>query len=99
MIILDSEGEDFIKETHFDVAVPIHVEVFEGETKIFAYPFAVDTDTSPFTVIVILIILPDRRTSTLDTPSFSFSYICLSLTTLFHIRNGDVALGVLKVVV
>ena len=40
MIIIDNEGEEFIKETHFDVAVPIHVEVFNGEVKIFTYPFA-----------------------------------------------------------
>ncbi|MBE6679350.1 MAG: GNAT family N-acetyltransferase [Ruminococcaceae bacterium] len=40
MIILDVEGESFIRENLFDIAVPIHVEVMNGETKIFAYPFA-----------------------------------------------------------
>lgn len=40
MIILDREGEEFIRENLFDIAVPVHVEVFKGETKIFAYPFA-----------------------------------------------------------
>ncbi|MBQ8836997.1 MAG: GNAT family N-acetyltransferase [Clostridia bacterium] len=40
MIIIDSEGENFIRENLFDIAVPVHVEQFEGETKIFAYPFA-----------------------------------------------------------
>ena len=40
MIILDKEGEAFIRENLFDIAVPIHVEVMNGETKIFAYPFA-----------------------------------------------------------
>ena len=42
MIILDTEGENFIRENLFDIAVPIHVEVMNGETKIFAYPFAKD---------------------------------------------------------
>lgn len=40
MIILDNEGEDFIRESLFDIAVPVHIEQFNGETKIFAYPFA-----------------------------------------------------------
>ncbi len=40
MIIIDNEGENFIRENLFDIAVPIHVEVMNGETKIFAYPFA-----------------------------------------------------------
>lgn len=40
MIILDNEGESFIRENLFDIAVPVHVEVMNGETKIFAYPFA-----------------------------------------------------------
>lgn len=40
MLILDNEGEAFIRENLFDIAVPIHVEQFNGETKIFAYPFA-----------------------------------------------------------
>lgn len=38
MIILDTEGEEFVLETGFDIAVPIHIEQFCGETKIFAYP-------------------------------------------------------------
>ncbi len=38
MIIIDREGEEFVRETSFDLAVPVHVELFEGETKIFAYP-------------------------------------------------------------
>lgn len=37
-IILDADGEDLIRDTHFDIAVPVHVETFDGETKIFAYP-------------------------------------------------------------
>lgn len=40
MIILDQDGENFIRENLFDIAVPIHVEQNGGETKIFAYPFA-----------------------------------------------------------
>ncbi len=40
MVIIDSEGESFIRENLFDIAVPIHVEQLYGETKIFAYPFA-----------------------------------------------------------
>ncbi|MBQ6893416.1 MAG: hypothetical protein IJN48_04345, partial [Clostridia bacterium] len=40
MVMIDSEGESFIKENLFDIAVPIHVEQNNGETKIFAYPFA-----------------------------------------------------------
>ena len=40
MIILDREGEEFIRDNLFDIAVPIHIEQFCGETKIFAYPFA-----------------------------------------------------------
>lgn len=40
MIILDRDGEEFIRETGFDVAVPVHVEQNGEETKIFAYPFA-----------------------------------------------------------
>lgn len=40
MVILDNEGENFIRENLFDIAVPIHVEVMKGETKIFAYPSA-----------------------------------------------------------
>lgn len=38
MIILDNEGEELVRETAFDIAVPVHVEQFHGETKIFAYP-------------------------------------------------------------
>lgn len=38
MIILDTEGEEFVLENAFDIAVPVHVEQFQGETKIFAYP-------------------------------------------------------------
>lgn len=38
MIILDYEGEELVRETAFDIAVPVHVEQFHGETKIFAYP-------------------------------------------------------------
>ena len=37
-IIPDRDGEELIRETHFDIAVPVHVETFEGDTKIFAYP-------------------------------------------------------------
>ena len=40
MLIIDKDGEEFIRESHFDIAVPVHVELFEGEVKIFAYPFA-----------------------------------------------------------
>lgn len=38
MLILDTEGEEFVLETEFDIAVPVHVEQFDGETKVFAYP-------------------------------------------------------------
>ena len=38
MIVLDAEGEAFIRENAFDIAVPVHVEQMNGETKIFAYP-------------------------------------------------------------
>ena len=38
MIIIDTEGEAFVRENAFDIAVPIHVEQNSGETKIFAYP-------------------------------------------------------------
>ncbi|MBQ5390063.1 MAG: GNAT family N-acetyltransferase [Clostridia bacterium] len=38
MIILDTEGEEFVRENSFDIAIPIHVEQNHGETKIFAYP-------------------------------------------------------------
>lgn len=37
-IILDADGEDLVRDAHFDIAVPVHVETFHGETKIFAYP-------------------------------------------------------------
>lgn len=40
MVILDNDGENFIRENLFDIAVPVHVEQIHGETKIFAYPFA-----------------------------------------------------------
>ena len=40
MIILDTDGEAFIRESGFDLAIPIHVEQNGTETKIFAYPFA-----------------------------------------------------------
>lgn len=40
MIILDTDGEAFIRESGFDLAIPIHVEQNGDETKIFAYPFA-----------------------------------------------------------
>lgn len=38
MIILDNDGEVFVRENAFDIAVPVHVEQNHGETKIFAYP-------------------------------------------------------------
>lgn len=37
-ILLDEDGEALIRETQFDIAVPIHAEELCGETKIFAYP-------------------------------------------------------------
>lgn len=37
-LILDEDGEALIRETQFDIAVPIHSEELCGETKIFAYP-------------------------------------------------------------
>lgn len=37
-IIPDADGEALIRETQFDIAVPVHVERFFDETKIFAYP-------------------------------------------------------------
>ncbi len=40
MIIIDTDGENFIRESLFDIAVPVHVEQLNGETKIFSYPFA-----------------------------------------------------------
>lgn len=40
MVIIDSQGESFIRENLFDIAVPVHVEQFNGDTKIFAYSFA-----------------------------------------------------------
>ena len=40
MVIIDKDGEEFIRESRFDIAVPIHVELFGGDVKIFAYPFA-----------------------------------------------------------
>ena len=38
MIIVDHEGEELVRETQFDIAVPVHIEEFEGNIKIFAYP-------------------------------------------------------------
>ncbi len=38
MIIIDYDGEELVRETQFDLAVPVHVETFEGDTKIFSYP-------------------------------------------------------------
>lgn len=38
MIIIDTDGEAFVRENAFDIAVPAHVEQNEGKTKIFAYP-------------------------------------------------------------
>lgn len=38
MIIIDSDGEELIRDTGFDMAIPVHVEEFEGEVKIFSYP-------------------------------------------------------------
>ncbi len=37
-IIPDIDGEELVRETNFDIAVPVHVETFGGETKVFAYP-------------------------------------------------------------
>ena len=37
-IIPDIDGEELVRETNFDIAVPLHVETFGGETKVFAYP-------------------------------------------------------------
>ena len=37
-IIPDIDGEELVRETNFDIAVPVHVETFDGETKVFAYP-------------------------------------------------------------
>ena len=37
-IIPDIDGEELVRETNFDIAVPVHVETFGGETKDFAYP-------------------------------------------------------------
>ena len=38
MIIVDFEGEELVRETQFDIAVPVHIEEFEGDVKIFSYP-------------------------------------------------------------
>ena len=46
MIIKDTEGEEFVLETEFDIAVPVHVEEWNGETKIFAYPVVADMCTA-----------------------------------------------------
>lgn len=37
-IIIDEDGEELIRETGFDIAVPIHAEILCGEMKLFAYP-------------------------------------------------------------
>lgn len=37
-IIPDIDGEELVRETNFDIAVPVHVETFGGETKVFTYP-------------------------------------------------------------
>lgn len=37
-IIPDIDGEELVRETNFDIAVPVHVETFGGETKVFVYP-------------------------------------------------------------
>ena len=37
-IIPDIDGEELVRETNFDIAVPVHVETFGDETKVFAYP-------------------------------------------------------------
>ena len=37
-IIPDIDGEELVRETNFDIPVPVHVETFGGETKVFAYP-------------------------------------------------------------
>ena len=37
-IIPDIDGEELVRETNFDIAVPVHVETFGGETKVFADP-------------------------------------------------------------
>lgn len=37
-IIPDIDGEELVREANFDIAVPVHVETFGGETKVFAYP-------------------------------------------------------------
>ncbi len=42
MVILDTEGQEFVLETEFDIAVPVHVEQLNGETKVFAYPCVAD---------------------------------------------------------
>lgn len=38
MIILNKEEEAWILETHFDAAIPIHVEDFCGKVQVFAFP-------------------------------------------------------------
>ncbi len=38
MIIIDADGEQWVTENRFDIAVPVHVEQNGEETKIFAYP-------------------------------------------------------------
>lgn len=43
MIIIDSDGEELVRETGFDMAIPVHVEEFEGEVKVFAYPLVAKT--------------------------------------------------------
>lgn len=37
-IIPDKDGEELVREMNFDIAVPVHLETLNDETKIFAYP-------------------------------------------------------------
>jgi len=38
MIIIDNDGEELVREIGFDMAIPVHVEEFNDEVKIFSYP-------------------------------------------------------------
>ena len=38
MIVLNADEEEWILNTHFDAAIPIHVEDFCGSVKVFAFP-------------------------------------------------------------
>ena len=40
MIIIDYDGEELVRDIGFDMAIPVHVEAFEDEVKIFSYPSA-----------------------------------------------------------